>query len=184
VRTRGQPGSRALDDASSSSKGLFIKNQILALRGFEWVTRDPTAPGVASPNMAADLSVRDLCASAFSVTLRDQFSIDPSIAASDLPLNGSRRGRRGAEHAEEQPETHGSSGLSECESRPKGPLGCLTADGRCHAAAKRKRAEQPRAVGPRITHTKAQGARIGRPQGVSVGSARLPEQVAPASSKA
>jgi len=38
--------------------------------------------------MPADLSGRDLCASAFSVALRDQCSIDPSIAASDLPLNG------------------------------------------------------------------------------------------------
>ena len=50
--------------------------------------------------MPADLSGRDLCASAFSVALRDQCSIDPSIAASDLPLNGSRRERRGAERAE------------------------------------------------------------------------------------
>ena len=63
--------------------------QTLAPRGFVWVTRGPSARCVASPNMAADLTLRDLCASAVSVALRDQYSINPSIAASDLPLNRS-----------------------------------------------------------------------------------------------
>ncbi len=39
--------------------------------------------------LCSDLSARDLCASAFSVSLRDQCSVYPSIAAGDLPPNGS-----------------------------------------------------------------------------------------------
>ena len=39
--------------------------------------------------LRSDLSVPDLCASAFSSSLRDQISVYPSIAAGDLPLNGS-----------------------------------------------------------------------------------------------
>jgi len=83
--------------------------------------------------LRSDLLVPDLCASAFSVSLRDQCSVYPSIVAGDRPLNGSRRGRGGAEHAEEQSKMHGSSGLTVGASRTKCPLRFLTEGGGCHA---------------------------------------------------
>ena len=47
--------------------------------------------------MCALLTLCDTRPSSFSVALRDQFSISPSIAASDLPLNGSHVDAQSAE---------------------------------------------------------------------------------------